>query len=38
MRRQGREENTAIQLPFGGGKEFENIEAELQVCSKSSNI
>merc|ERR1719317_781081 len=30
MRRQGREENTAIQLPFGGGKEFENIEAELQ--------
>lgn len=30
-RRQSREHNTAIQLPFGGGKEFENIEAELQV-------
>ena len=29
--RHGRESNTSIQLPFGGGQEFGNIEAELQV-------
>ena len=29
--RHGREANTSIQLPFGGGQEFGNIEAELQV-------
>ena len=30
-KRHDRETNVIIQLPFGGGKEFENIEAELQV-------
>ena len=32
--RHGGEANQTMQLPFGGGQEFENIQAELQVVEE----